>query len=87
MLFGNKEKSVTKFAEQLVKLDAPSVLGVARLLGVELFYPDVKDEQNMPIPRTGEAILEDCLIKFYALNREARKELLKITKKAAKEKN
>lgn len=86
MFFNSKEKSVNKFAKYLVQLDAPTLIGLTRLLGVKIFYDDVKDEKGHPMPKSGEAILEDCLVKFYALNREKRKEILKITKAAAKEK-
>jgi hypothetical protein len=86
MFFNSKEKSVNTFAKYLVQLDAPTLIGLTRLLGVKIFYDDVKDENGHPMPKSGEAILEDCLVKFYSLNREKRKEILKITKAAAKEK-
>jgi hypothetical protein len=86
MFFDNKEKAVNEFAKYLVKLDAPTLIGLTRLLQVKVFYDDVKDEQGHPMPKSGESILEDCLVKFYSLNREKRREVLKIVKSAAKEK-
>jgi hypothetical protein len=80
MLFDSKERSVNEFARNFVKLDAPTIVGLAKLLQVELFYPDIKDEKGYPMPRSGEAIIEDCIVKFYSLNREDRKRILKLTK-------
>jgi hypothetical protein len=86
MFFDNKEKSVNEFAKYLVKLDAPTLIGLTRLLQVKVFYDDVKDEQGHPMPKSGESILEDCLVKFYSLNRTQRREMLKIVRDAARSK-
>lgn len=86
MFFDNKEKSVNEFAKYLVKLDAPTLIGLTRLLQVKVFYDDVKDEQGHPMPKSGESILEDCLVKFYSLNRTQRREMLKIVCDAARSK-
>ena len=86
MFFDNKEKAVKQFAEYLVKLDGAAVIGLTRLLQVKVFYDDVKDENGHPMPKSGESIVEECLVKFYSLNREKRREILKIVKTAAKEK-
>jgi hypothetical protein len=51
-----------------------------------VFYDDVQDDNGKPMPRSGEAIIEDCLVKFYALNREKRRQILRILRAAAKEK-
>lgn len=83
-MFDNKEKSVNEFAKYLVKLDAPTLIGTARLLQVQLFYDDVKDENDKPMPRSGESILEDCLVRFYSLSREKRREILKMVRSAAR---
>ena len=86
MFFDTKEKAVNEFAKYLTKLDAPTILGLTRLLKVNVFYDDVKDSQGHLMPRSGETILEDCLVKFYALNRSERRKILKMVKSAAKEK-
>ena len=83
-MFDNKDKNVNEFARLLAKLDGASVIGLTRLLHVKVFYDDVKDENGKPMPRSGESIIEDCLIKFYSLNRQQRREILKITKAAVK---
>ena len=83
MFFDNKEKSVNEFAKYLVKLNPAAIIGVTRLLKVKVFYDDVQDEQGHPMPKSGQSILEDCLVKFYSLNREKRREILKIVKAAA----
>lgn len=84
MFFDNKEKAVNEFAKCLIKLDAPTLIGLTRILQVKVFYDDVKDENGHPMPKSGEAILEDCLVKFYSLNREKRRDVMKIVKAAAK---
>ena len=76
MFFDNKDKNTTEFAKLLVTLDAPSLIGLTRLLKVKVFYDDVKDENGKPMPRSGEAIIEDCLVKFHAMNRQERRKIL-----------
>ena len=85
--FDNTDKDTTAFAKALVKLDGASVIGLTRLLEVKVFYEDVKDENGKPLPRSGESIIEDCLVKFHSLNREQRRNILKLVKKASKAKN
>ncbi len=86
MIFDNKEKNVNEFAKLLMNLDGASVIGLTRLLQVKVFYDDIKDENGHPMPRSGEAIIEDCLVKFHSLNREKRREILRILRAAKKEK-
>lgn len=78
MIFDNKEKNVNEFAKLLGKLDAPSLIGLTRMLEVRVFYEDLKDDKGHPMPRSGEAIVEDCLVKFFSLNRQKRREILKV---------
>lgn len=85
MFFDTKKKNVNEFAKLLCNLDGASVIGLTRILQVKVFYDDVKDENGHPMPRSGEAIIEDCLVKFNALNRESRKEIIKILRQAVKE--
>ena len=85
MFFNTKKKNVNEFAQLLAQMDGASVVGLTRLLQVKVFYDDVKDENGHPMPRSGEAIIEDCLVKFYTLNRERRKEIIKIMRQAVKE--
>ena len=82
----NKEKNVNEFAKLITKIKAPQLIGLTRLLKVNVFYDDVKDDQGHPMPRSGEAIIEDCLIKFYAMNRTDRRNILRILRAAVKEK-
>lgn len=86
MIFDNKEKNVNEFAKLLMNLDGASVIGLTRLLQVKVFYDDIKDDNGHPMPRSGEAIIEDCLVKFHSLNREKRREILRILRAAKKEK-
>lgn len=83
-MFDNKEKSVNEFAKLISKLDAPSLIGLTRVLCVKVFYDDIKDDNGHPMPRSGEAIIEDCLVKFYSLNRTKRRDIMRIVRSAAK---
>lgn len=85
-IFDNTEKNTNEFAKLICKLDGAGLIGLTRLLQVKVFYDDVQDDNGKPMPRSGEAIIEDCLVKFYALNREKRREVLRILRAAAKEK-
>lgn len=84
--FDNKDKDTQAFAKALIKLDGASVIGLTRLLKVKVFHDEVKDENGKPLPRSGESIIEDCLVKFHALNRADRRNILKLVKKASKAK-
>ena len=86
MFFNTVEKNTNEFALLLTKLDGASLIGLTRVLEVKVFYDDVKDENGKPMPRSGEAIIEDCLVKFHALNREKRRQILRILRAAKKEK-
>ena len=84
MLFNGKERSVNEFAQLIGKMEAAEFLGLAKILCVKMFYDDIKDENGKPMPRSGEAIVEDCLVKFYSLNRAQRKEIIKVCRAAIK---
>ena len=79
----NREKHLTEFATLMCKLDAASALGL-RQLNVKLFYDDIKDEKGMPMPRGGEAILEETVLRFNALDRAERRRILKLLKQAVR---
>lgn len=83
-LLDGKEKNTNEFARLICTLKAAELLGLAHVLEVRLFYEDVKDEQGKPMPRSGEAIVEDCLVKFYALDRRQRRDILKTLRAIAK---
>lgn len=83
-ILDNKEKNVNEFAKLISKLNAASIIGLTRLLEVKVFYDDVKDDQGHPMPRSGEAIIEDCLVKFYSLNRSNRRKILQMVRAAAR---
>ena len=87
MIFDNKDKNLQEFAKLIGSLDGASMIGLTRILKVKVFYDDVKDENGHPMPRSGEAIIEDCLVKFYSMNRASRREVLRILRAAKKEKN
>jgi hypothetical protein len=83
-MFDTVKKNVNEFAKLLIKLDGAQVVGLTRILEVKVFYDDVKDEKGHPMPRSAEAIIEDCLVKFNSMNRERRKEVLRIMRAAVK---
>ena len=85
-MFDSKKKNVNEFANLLVTLDGAAVIGLTRLLKVKVFYDDVKDENGKPMPRSGEAIIEGCLVKFNSLDRASRREILRLLRAAKKEK-
>jgi hypothetical protein len=85
-MFDSKKKNVNEFANLLVTLDGAAIIGLTRLLKVKVFYDDVKDENGKPMPRSGEAIIEDCLVKFNSLDRANRREILRLLRAAKKEK-
>lgn len=80
MFFDNRDKNTTEFAKLICTLDAAALIGLTRLLKVKVFYDDVKDENGKPMPRSGEAIIEDCLVKFHAMNRQDRRKILTLLK-------
>lgn len=82
MLKDKKDKQVVEFAKLITKLNAAQIVGLTRLLKVNVFYNDVKDEKGKPMPRSGEAIIEDCLVKFYAMNRKERRDIIKLVRAA-----
>ena len=83
-MFDSKKKNVDEFARLLITLDGAAVIGLTRLLKVKVFYDDVKDENGKPMPRSGEAIIEDCLVKFNSLDRASRREILRLLRAAKK---
>lgn len=80
MIFDNKEKNVNEFAKLICTLDAAALIGLTRLLKVNVFYDDIKDDKGHPMPRSGEAIIEDCLVKFHSMNRQERRKILTLLK-------
>lgn len=82
--FKTSEKQLTEFAKLIGKLDAPSFLGLAKVLCVHIFNNESLDDNGKPTPRNGEEIIEDCIIAFDQLNRAKRKEIIKILRKAVK---
>ena len=85
-MFDSKKKNVDEFARLLIALDGAAVIGLTRLLKVKVFYDDVKDENGKPMPRSGEAIIEDCLVKFNSLDRASRRDILRLLRATKKEK-
>ena len=83
-MFDTVKRNVNEFARLLIKLDGAQVIGLTRILQVKVFYDDVKDEKGHPMPRSAEAIIEDCLVKFNSMNRQERKDVLRIMRAAVK---
>lgn len=86
MVFNLKNKNTYKYPEfsnALLRISPQELLGVAHFLGVKL-YTEEKDEQDHPIPKDGLIIIGEILSKYETLNRDARRNLLKIVKQAGK---
>lgn len=84
-----------EFIDKLVKLEPHELLGVARLLNVEIYKDDPDPKEPDPnssipaqlqnkIPRSGEEVVTDILNKYAALNRAARRRVYKIMRAATK---
>lgn len=86
MIFNLKNKNTYKYPEfsnALLRISPQELLGVASVLRINL-YTEEKDEQDHPIPKDGLIIIGEILSKYETLNRDARRNLLKIVKKAGK---
>lgn len=66
------------FVNLLVRLTPEQLLGVARIMGINLV-----DEEKRAI-KDGEVILDEMFKKFSSYSKERQKNLLKIMRKAAK---
>lgn len=84
-----------EFIDKLIKLEPHELLGVARLLGVEIYKDDSNPKEPDPessipaqlqnkIPRSGEEVVTDILNKYTVLNRTARRRVYKIVRDATK---
>lgn len=79
-----KEKDLNTFANLIVKLDGAEFIGLAKILCVPVFKDDAVDIKGKPAPRKAEDIITDCLTAFAGLNRQKRREILKVLKPIAK---
>lgn len=82
----SNEKQLTEFATLLGKMNVTDFMGLAKLLEVHVFDNNKKDEKGHPMPRSGDAIIEDCIIAFDQSNRKYRRDILTIMRKAVKTK-
>jgi hypothetical protein len=78
-----KQKDLNTFANLIVKMDGAEFIGLAKVLCVPVFKADAVDIKGKPAPRKAEDIITDCLTAFAALNRQKRREILKIVKAVA----
>ena len=80
-------KSMNEFANAIAQLDGGEFIGLAKILCVRVFKEDALDIKGKPAPRQAEEIIADCLNAYAALNRQKRREIMKIVRAAiAKEK-
>lgn len=79
-----KEKDLNTFANLIVKLDGAEFIGLAKILCVPVFKNDAVDIKGKPAPRKAEDIITDCLTAFASLNRQKRREILKVLKPITK---
>lgn len=83
MLF-QKENEFNTFCKLITKLRPEEVMGVAKILKVDLIEP-LKDGQTMKDAkmRDSQHIMLDMCNAYNAMNRKERRQLLKTMKKAA----
>lgn len=62
------------FEEKLARLQPIELLGIARILRVDVAEPSA-DPDAKPIPRSGEAIIADMRTSYYQLNRTQKRNL------------
>ena len=79
-----KNKALNEFANCIVKLNGEEFIGLAKVLCVPVFKDDAVDIKGKPATRKAEDIITDCLVAFNKLNRQKRREILKIVKTIAK---
>lgn len=84
--FKANEKQLAEFAQLLGKFDAPSFIGLAKVLCVHVFDNEHLDENGKPTPRKAEDIIEDCIIAFDQSNHKRRREIIKIMRRVVKNK-
>ena len=82
--FRTNERKLVEFANLISKMEVTEFIGLAKALGVHVFNNDVKDEQGHPMPREAEEIVVDCILAFDNCNRDYRKQILRIVRKAVK---
>ena len=75
-----EQKDLNTFANLIGKMDGGDFIGLTRVLCVKIFKEDALDIKGKPAPRKAEDIIADCLTAFAALNRQRRREILKIVK-------
>ena len=75
----NLEKDFEFFVRNLPQLQPIEFCGLAKILGVRLDELD-KTEDDKPIPRPIDKVLEEVMDKFLALSRRQRKEINQMLK-------
>lgn len=83
-MFKSKERYLVEFAQLLGQMQVQEFIGLAKILCVHIFDNEKKDENGHPLPREGEAIIEDCIVAFDGLNHKKRREILKIMRRVVK---
>ena len=79
-----KNKALNEFAHCITKMTGDEFIGLAKVLCIPVFKDDAVDIKGKPAPRKAEDIITDCLVAFDKLNRQKRREILKIVKTIAK---
>lgn len=77
----NEKKDLFKFVELLTKMNGAELCGVAKILNVPLVDFEKLDEKQQPTARNGQDIVIDLENKFVALDRSARRRLMRLLKK------
>lgn len=81
-----KEKQSREFVTLLPHLSVTEFIGVAQLLGVELWEKQNEDSEAKPDLKEGEILVEEVIEKFGAINKHKQKELLSVLRPVVKNK-
>lgn len=81
-----EDKQLEEFARLLAQFDAPSFMGLAKVLCVYVFDNNKLDDSGKPMPREAEEIIKDCILAFGKLNRKKRREIIQIMRRVVKNK-
>lgn len=73
------EKDFEAFIKGLPNLEPIEFCGLAKILGVRLDEEE-KDENNKPIPRQIDKVLEEVMDKYLELSKKRRKEINRMLK-------
>lgn len=79
-----KKRNLDKFLRALVKLNTQEFIGVVKMMGIALWDGESVDDEQKPILKSGEALIEEMAQKFQGYNRVRRRNLMSIIEAAGR---